>query len=142
MTLRAMRPAEAALFAALEAADRPYPWSEASFISANDVPSTMLVWEESEKVFGYAALQVVDEEAYLTNLMVPPPLRRCGIGGELLQKVMMWAREKSATRLLLDVAANNAPAVRLYERFGFRLLERRTGAYPRGEDALLMKKDL
>jgi [ribosomal protein S18]-alanine N-acetyltransferase len=136
-----MRAAEAADFAALEAGDRPYPWTADQFLSTRP-PAEVLVWEENGAMRGYAAVQVIGDEAYLLNLMVPPALRRRGFGGSLLQKVMMVARERGARWLMLDVAADNAAALRLYERFGLSQVERRRGAYPRGEDALLMKKDL
>ena len=142
MTMRAMRPEEADVFAAMEAGDRPYPWTAEHFLGAAKPPSAVVVWEESGKVHGYAALQVVGDEAYLQNLMVPPAQRRRGLGKALLQKVMMWARERGALRLVLDVAAANAAAIRLYDGAGFVGLERRRAAYPRGEDALVMKKDL
>jgi len=137
-----MRPDEAVLFADIEAPGRPYPWTASQFVGATAPPSSVLVWEEDGALLGYAAVQVVGYEAYLQNLMVPPDLRRRGHGGRLLQKVMIWVQSRGAARLLLDVAAENADAVRLYERSGFSTLERRRRSYPRGEDALVMKKDL
>lgn len=137
-----MRREEADAFAALEAVDRPYPWTAAHFLGSASTPSSVLVDDDDGEVRGYAVLQVIGDEAHLQNLAVPPALRRRGHGVELLQKVMMWARERGARRVVLDVAVANAAAVSLYERAGFIALERRRGAYPRGEDALLMKKDL
>src|SRR5262245_13258492 len=109
-----MRSEEADVFAALEAGDRTYPWTADQF-RATKSPGKMFVVYEMGKTCGYAAVQLVGEEAYLLNLMVPPEMRRRGIGGALLQKVMIWARERGARWIVLDVAADNADAIRLYQ---------------------------
>jgi ribosomal protein S18 acetylase RimI-like enzyme len=44
--------------------------------------------------------------------------------------------------LVLDVDPANAAAVALYNKTGFEIVERRARSYPRGEDALIMRKHL
>ena len=51
-------------------------------------------------------------------------------------------RQQHVTVLFLDVAEDNTPAIRLYEKKGFVLVQRRMGGYPRGETSLMMKKEL
>ncbi len=134
--LRPIRDGEAAMFAAWELAERPYPWNESVF------PIGTLVAEDQQGVYGYVAVQIVVDEAYVANLMVDPKRRRCGLGGLLLQKVMMWAWSRGARRMTLDVDVSNIPAIRLYEKSGFEIIQRRSSSYPRGEDALVMGKKL
>jgi len=52
-------------------------------------------------------------------MWVAPEVRRRGVGGMLVDAVIEWARSNGVTRLLLDVADNNAPAIELYARKGF-----------------------
>jgi len=138
-SLRPIQAGEEALFAGWEA-NRPYPWTAGQFLTGPR--SSVLVWEEDGAPRGFGVLQVIDDEAYLLNLMVDPAARRRGHGANLLQKVMIVARDQGARRLVLDVDAANGPALALYAQAGFETLERRRGAYPRGEDALVMRKDL
>jgi len=57
--------------------------------------------------------------AYLISMWVAPEARGRGIGSALVGEVVAWARGRGLRRLVLDVAAQNAGARRLYERCGF-----------------------
>jgi RimJ/RimL family protein N-acetyltransferase len=61
--------------------------------------------------------------------------RNKGIGSVLMQCAIEWARtEGDLRRIELYVFATNAPAIRLYERFGFMIEGRRKGAVRVGDD--------
>ncbi len=69
-----------------------------------------------------------------------------GIGTRLFQAALEELRREGLARgLWLAVAADNAPAIRLYERLGFREIERRCAVWHRRAgpvaDALLMALD-
>jgi RimJ/RimL family protein N-acetyltransferase len=68
--------------------------------------------------------------------------RNQGIGSMLMQHAIEWAKEQGDLRRIeLYVFATNAPAIRLYERFGFMVEGRRTDAVRVGDrfvDDLLM----
>jgi GNAT superfamily N-acetyltransferase len=57
--------------------------------------------------------------AWLISMWVAPDFRRTGLGGTLVDAVVEWARLHGVSRLLLDVADHNAPAIALYEKKGF-----------------------
>ena len=59
------------------------------------------------------------DSASLISMWVAPEVRRRGVGGVLVDAVIEWARSNGVTRLFLDVADNNAPAIKLYSRKGF-----------------------
>jgi ribosomal protein S18 acetylase RimI-like enzyme len=61
----------------------------------------------------------VDEETPELAIAVVPSRRGRGIGEELLSGLMKRAREEGHRALSLSVERDN-PAIRLYERFGFR----------------------
>lgn len=44
-----------------------------------------------------------------------------GIATSLLEKLISWAKEKGIKKINLDVFENNKRAIKLYEKFGFRL---------------------
>lgn len=63
--------------------------------------------------------------AYLMQMWVDPSRRRQGIGAGLIAEVLGWARSRGAARIRLDVVIGELPAIRLYERVGFRDTGRR-----------------
>lgn len=141
--LRRMKPVEAALFAAWEKMERPYPWTEGQFLETlSSETQTTLVFENEERLAGFGVLQSVGSEAYLLNIMIRPELRRKGLGDDLLRRLIKWAKDGGADHVLLDVDPSNAPALGLYSKLGFRAIGRRPHGYPRGEPSLLMQKDL
>ena len=75
------------------------------------------------------------------GLMVAASHRRRGLGTALLQQAVDWARACGVRKLELHVFPWNAPAIRLYETFGFEREGLRKSHYLRdGEyvDAILM----
>jgi len=69
------------------------------------------------------------DTGWLISMWVAPEVRRHGVGAALIDLVVAWARRNDLTRLLLDVADRNAPAIALYERKGF-LPNGRTSTMP------------
>ena len=59
------------------------------------------------------------DTAWLLSMWVAPEIRRSGVGASLVDLVVAWARANGISRLLLDVADLNAPAVALYAAKGF-----------------------
>lgn len=49
-----------------------------------------------------------------------------GIGGRLLETLVMYARENGIELIYLDVRSDNASAIHLYQKYGFK----KTGSYP------------
>lgn len=75
------------------------------------------------------------------GLMVAAGHRRRGMGSALLEQAVAWAHETDVTKLELHVFPHNAPAIALYEKFGFVREGYRRGHYRRGDelvDAVLM----
>ena len=126
--------------AALERACFSRPWSEESLQSELWNDSAVIIVAESEDgaVLGYAGLQTVLDEGYITNVAVDQTYRRQGIADELIAAFVRFGQAKLAF-LTLEVRASNAPAIALYAKHGFVEVGRRKNYYddPK-EDALLM----
>ncbi len=83
---------------------------------------------------GYASVQrngqtvaiaqgVVDEDWLgLFDLNTAPPHRRRGLGDGLVADLETWSRSRGADHAYLQVEEENAPARRLYERRGYRVV--------------------
>ena len=75
------------------------------------------------------------------GLMVAEGHRRRGVGTRLLEEAVVWARSAGVSKLELHVFPWNAPALGLYESFGFVREGYRMRHYARGGelvDAILM----
>lgn len=65
------------------------------------------------------------DDYYLSNISVDKNHRGKGIGSFILEKSFELAREKNASRVILDVSFDNERALRLYERFGFKVYDKK-----------------
>ncbi len=83
------------------------------------------------------------DSATIENLAVSPSARRQGTARALLGEALAWALQNRAFRVDLEVRASNLPALRLYERCGFKVIGRRKSYYRQPvEDAVLMRSNL
>ena len=120
------------------------PWSRNMLAEElNNALSAMLVaLDDSGRVVGYAGVQVILDEGYITNVAVRPECRRQGIAGKLLDVFLNFAQGNQLAFLTLEVRASNEAAIILYGRHGFRGVGRRRNYYehPR-EDAIIMTRE-
>lgn len=90
-----------------------------------------------ETVVGYAVLFVVGDTVDLHRIGVSLHHQRRGIASELLAALDL----ETHPQVLLEVRADNAPAIALYESAGFVAVSTRRHYYADGGDALLMRRD-
>ncbi|WP_159942729.1 MULTISPECIES: GNAT family N-acetyltransferase [unclassified Nocardiopsis] len=64
------------------------------------------------------------ESVAVCAMFTEPHARGRGTAGALLADLLDWAHGRGARRAYLCVVADNAPALRLYERFGFTQVSR------------------
>lgn len=143
-TLRPARLADAATLGAIEAEVFPDPWSIDAFRSSIRAPAThVLVAEARGEILGYAVLFVAADEAELANIAVAPEARGAGVGGRLLDAMLVYAAAAGAQAVYLEVRVSNEVAQRLYARAGFTVVGRRRRYYRApDEDALVMRTRL
>lgn len=77
--------------------------------------------------------------ARLYSLATHPEARGRGIGSALLDAIASAARQRGCTALRLEVRSDNATAIALYERCGFRRIGNHAGYYEDGADALRLE---
>lgn len=114
------------------------PWQAAEFRDLLSEPHTRL----SVRPEGFALWRSIAGEAELLTIVVEPDARRRGIGTALMTAWMADAAN-SADTAFLEVARDNAPAIALYEKFGFEPVGSRKNYYRQSDgmavDALLMR---
>ena len=120
------------------------PWSRNMLAEEldNALSAMLVALDDQGRVAGYAGLQVIVDEGYITNVAVRPDCRRQGVAGQILQVFLDFAQAQGLAFLTLEVRASNQAAILLYGSRGFRGMCRRKNYYehPR-EDAIIMTKE-
>jgi ribosomal-protein-alanine N-acetyltransferase len=125
----------------IEEAAYPRPWSAALFLSELAQRSTRryTVGSIGPIVVGYAGLMLVEDEGHITTMTVDPGWHHRGIGTVLLTDIARAAPALGVRHMTLEVRVGNAPALALYQRFGFAPVGVRKNYYAEtGEDAIIM----
>ena len=112
-------------------------WSE-RLVRAQIAGNRQVVLVDDE-LRAYGSISLVDDVADLDRLATVPSAQGSGLARSLLERLVDQARDRGAGRMLLEVAADNAPAIGLYESFGFDTISTRRAYYPDGADALVME---
>lgn len=123
---------------AIERRAFPTPWSLAMFVLELSKPSSIcLAVIENGAIAGYLICSRYADVWHLMNIAVDPVAQRRGYGRALLEELLERAGPDEA--YTLEVRTSNAPAIALYERFGFRSAGTRPRYYhDTGEDAMIM----
>jgi ribosomal-protein-alanine N-acetyltransferase len=114
------------------------PWSLAMFVLEVSKPTGVhLAALRDDRIVGYTICSRYDTVWHVMNVAVDPDERRAGVATSLLTELLEQVGHDA--RLTLEVRQSNAPAITLYERFGFRSAGLRRRYYQdNGEDALVM----
>ena len=132
VAIRPLGPFDLELASALHGAAFETPWTGQAFAELLAMPGSVgLLAVKDGKPAGLILLQIQPPDGEVLTLAVLPSLRRQGIAAALLGRALEAARQIGATRLLLEVAADNGPALAFYRRHGFQPLSRRPGYYRR-----------
>lgn len=137
--IRDYSPGDERAVAALERECFSEPWSENAITESAEAGTLFFLFEEEGDILGYAGLQVVLDEGYVTNIAVTKRARKRGIGSALTERIVSEGKERALRFVSLEVRASNAVAVSLYEKFGFKAVGVRKRFYADPtEDAIIM----
>lgn len=118
------------------------PWTREMLLSSLERSvNHYLVLEESGELLGYLAFSSIPPEGEIQRLAVRPEYRRRGFAAALMDGIVVFAREKGITDIILEVRRSNHPAQNLYRTYGFIVEATREGYYDKPkEDAFLMRR--
>lgn len=141
MNLRRAGEEDSALLAAIHAtAFAPEEaWSEQTMRTLLTLPGVMALLAEEE---GLLLLRQAADEAEVLTLAVRPEARRRGVAHALMETGLVLLAAGGARRLLLEVAAENAAALGLYNGLGFTRAGERRDYYGPGRHAWLLGREL
>jgi ribosomal-protein-alanine N-acetyltransferase len=116
------------------------PWSIEQFWSELAQPTrAYAVAMDGERIIGYAGAFLLPPESDVQTIAVSPRDQGRGVGAILLAWLIDRATAHGCRQMLLEVRSENAPAIAMYERFGFERISVRRDYYERGIDAVIMR---
>lgn len=114
--------------------------SEDFFNAAMDEHEEFLVAELDGKIIACAGAEIFPDGAEIESIAVDPDFRRQGIGRRLLAEMIEAILKRGVNLVILEVRPSNKAAIKLYEKFGFEIVERLKNYYP-NEDAWVMARE-
>jgi ribosomal-protein-alanine N-acetyltransferase len=116
-----------------------------SYIIDPDTP-TLVACDAKHKLAGFAMLRILGDDVELMTIAVEPKFRGKGLGNALLKACFEDLLMTPVKRMVLEVAADNPAAIKLYQNLGFEKLSERKGYYARPDGqpatALVMARNL
>lgn len=92
-------------------------------------------WSASthQELTGFILCQFTPEAIEILTFCVKPDRQRQKIGERLLRHAVQESKTRGATKVFLEVAADNVAAIKLYEKAGFKITGKRANYYKRDE---------
>lgn len=112
------------------------PWTAKQF--ASDLAQAHShYFTESAEIVAFLGFHQVCDEIEITNIATMVKGR--GAGGNLMKRLIQYAKSKKIASIFLEVRASNHEARLFYEKFGFQVIGTRKKYYQHPtEDAVLM----
>ena len=139
---REMVPDDADSVAIVEEKCFSMPWSRESFwrdASNENTLYLLAVDKEKEEIIGYVGCWILGNEGEITNVAVSAEYRGQHIAENMLLELIERVKKRGGTAMTLEVRPSNTPALKLYEKLGFKSVGRRPKYYVNPvEDAEIM----
>lgn len=120
------------------------PWSYDSFReSLNNEYCHYFVVENNNDIIGYFGLLLIFDECQVHNIGIIENEQNNGFGNKIMKYILCYCAENKINNITLEVREFNFKAIHLYNKYGFKKVNRIKGYYTKPiEDGLLMKLDL
>ena len=108
-----------------------HPWTRGNFIDAMAAGyETQLLVDAQGGLVGYFVAMIVLDEVHLLNITVAPARQRQGWARILLDALALWARQRKAQWIWLEVRESNVRARSIYAAHGYQEVGLRKNYYP------------
>lgn len=100
---------------------------------------------DAQIIKGYCIYQIVFETAEIHRIGTHPSYARQGVAASLIAALVDEMQHQHSDNLLLEVRADNMPAISLYQKMGFTAIDVRKGYYQTTTgrcDAIIMQKQV
>jgi [ribosomal protein S18]-alanine N-acetyltransferase len=126
---------------AIEAGSFEFPWLEKDFICCLRQRNCIgMVAEQDDRVVGYMIYELHKTHIHVLNFAVAGPRRRCGVGRQMIAKLIAKLSLQRRSRILLEVRETNLAAQLFFRASGFRAVSVLRSYYAdTPEDAYIMQ---
>ena len=100
--------------------------------------SKYFVAKQENEIVGFAGILLIIDQVNIMNIVVKKDKRNFGIGSSLLEEIIRYSKIHNATSITLEVNEKNIPAIKLYEKYGFKQVGLRKKYYNNEDNAILM----
>lgn len=104
--------------------------------------SKYIVAKTETEIVGFAGIIDTLEQFEITNIVVKKNFRNNGVGNALLAELIKLAQINNKDKIILEVNSTNLPAIKLYEKNGFKNIGFRKKYYKNTDDANIMALQL
>ncbi len=117
-------------------------WGDAFYVAEADGRIVGYVMSRVEWGLGIFR-QGITKRGHIISIAVLPEYRRRGIATSLMKAAMESLKKVyGCSEVYLEVRVSNTPAIRLYEKLGFKVIRVIKFYYADGEDAYMMAREL
>ncbi len=102
--------------------------------------SKVFVYEKDDQVVGFILATDLQETCDILSVVVDPNYRRMKIASNLID-YLISDLDENLKLITLEVSTKNTPALKLYDQFGFEVVNIRKKYYQNGDDAYLMARE-
>jgi [ribosomal protein S18]-alanine N-acetyltransferase len=145
LTLRPYRPEDFETLYAIDQAcyDPAVAYSKSELAQYMRLPGAdCLVAESGDAPLGFVLSSHESDCGHIITIDVLPPHRRTGVGSALLSAAEKRLAACGITRVALETASNNQPAISFWQKHEYRTRGVLKNYYPNGLDAFAMSKSL
>lgn len=115
--------------------------SMSGFKISNGIYDKIYVYTLEEKIIGFINFSIIYDRAELNYIFVLDKYRKRGYGKKLMDFFIEKAKENNCFNITLEVKKSNTTAIKLYEKFMFKVIATRKNYYG-NEDAVMMLKEV
>jgi ribosomal-protein-alanine N-acetyltransferase len=117
-----------------------FPWTEEDFLKCLRQRNCIgMVAELDERVVGFMIYELHKSKLHVLNFAVHPQFRRCGVGSQMVAKLVGKLSSHRRTRITLAVRETNLAAQLFFKSASFKATKVLRKYYEdSGEDAFLM----
>ena len=98
---------------------------------------TIFIYKENNNIKGFIHTQTGLDIIDLLNIIVKPEYQNQGIGSILLKYIIDNKQDK---KLMLEVRSKNINAIKLYQKYDFKIINIRKNYY-KDDDAIIMERN-
>lgn len=118
----------------------PNPWPlQAFFIEFEGEYNKTIALEVDDKLVAYMFYSEYLDEININHFAVIKEHRKKGYASILMNELINNLKKKQI--IYLEVNTSNEAAIKLYEKFGLKIISTRKNYYGQGEDAYIMQRD-